>query len=165
MSVGFKGGSRSRSRRPLCSHGVSTAVLMRTSRAAPIIIVEAQARSGKARVRSHLSEPQSLHQSLSTTKRTRSLRSLMRLDRNSNNSNSCLKSSGIRFSQTRLTRDKLQPMERRRPSIKATLTVCHQFNTLDKRREPVVITGQPARPTRYAISRRTTRMVPSHEAR
>ena len=165
MSVGFKEGSRSRSRQPLCSHGANTAVLTLTSRAAPIITVEARARSGRARVRSHLSEHQSLHRSLFTTQRTLSLRNSMphqALISYNNNNNSCQMSSGVRLIQTYRPRDKRQPMGR--PSIRAIRTVCHQFNILGKRQE-LVVTGQAALLMRYVISRRiTTRMVPFLEA-
>ena len=165
MSVGFREESRSRSRPPLCSHGANTAVLMLTSRVAPIITVEARARSGRARVRSHLSEPQSLHRSLFTTQRTLSSQSSMphqALISNNNNNNSCPMSSGVRLTRTYRLRDKRQPMGR--PSIRATQTVCHQFNILGKRQEPVV-TDQAALLTRYVISRRiTTRTVPFLEA-
>ena len=164
MSAGFKGGFRSRSRQPLCSHGANTAVLMLTSRAAPIIKVGARARSGRARARSHHSEHQSLHQSHFTTQRTLSLQNSMlhpALISNNNNNNSCPMSSGVRLTRTYRLRDKRQPMAR--PSTRATQTVCHQFNILGKRREPVV-TGQAAHPTRYVISRQITRMVPSLEA-
>lgn len=160
MSAGSKGGSRSRSRRPLCSHGANTAVLTLTSRAAPIITVEARARSGRARVRSHLSELQSLHRSPST-QRTLSLQNSMRLRALiSNKNNSCPMSSGVRLIQMCLPRDKRQPMVR--PGIKATRTVCHQFRILGKSKE-LVVTGQAAHPTRFVINRRTIRMVPSRE--
>ena len=163
MSVGSKGGSRSRSRRPLCSHGANTAVLTLTSRAAPIITVEARARSGRARVRSPLSELQSLHPSPFTTKRTLSLQNSMQLQALiSNKNNSCPMSSGVRLIQMCLPRDKRQLMQR--PGIKATQTVCHQFKILGKSKE-LVVTGQVAHPMRYVISRRTIRMVPFREVR
>ena len=163
MLVGSKGESRSRSRRPLCSHGANTAVLTLTSRAAPIITVEARARSGRARVRSHLSEHQSLHRSLFTTQRTLSLRNSMPHQALiSYNNSSCLTLSGVRLTRTFQRRDKRQPMGR--PSIRAIRTVCHQFNILGKRQE-LVVTGQAALLMRYVISRRiTTRMVPFLEA-
>ena len=161
MSVGSKGGSRSRSRRPLCSHGANTAVLTLTSRAAPIITVEARARSGRARVRSHLSELQSLHRSPFTTRRTLSLQNSMQLRALiSNRNNSCPMSSGVRLIQMCLHRDKRQPMVRQ--GIKVTRTVCHQFKILGKSKE-LVVTGQAAHPTRFVINRRTIRMVPSRE--